>query len=156
MKIPAVVLKGVNLIRRTYWWLVRPITIGVRAVIVNSEGSILLVKHSYQPGWYLPGGKLGRGESILDGLKRELRQEVGLSLPQRPNKILGVYSNFSEFKSDHVIVFVVKDWEMKNKGHFEIAEKQFFLPSNLPNDCSPATKRRIAEYAHNGSIDFSW
>ncbi len=38
-------------LRRFYWWLVRPITRGVRAILVNRCGHILLVRHNYGEEW---------------------------------------------------------------------------------------------------------
>ncbi len=40
---------------RCYWRIFRPITLGVKLLLVK-DGTIWLVKHSYQHGWFLPGG----------------------------------------------------------------------------------------------------
>ncbi|MEM9842987.1 MAG: NUDIX domain-containing protein, partial [Pseudomonadota bacterium] len=36
-------------------------TLGVRAIVENAEGQVLLVRHTYTPGLYLPGGGVERG-----------------------------------------------------------------------------------------------
>ena len=54
--------------------------VGVVAVAVRPDGRVLLVDQSYVEGWSLPGGDLRRGESLRDGLARELREELGLRL----------------------------------------------------------------------------
>jgi 8-oxo-dGTP pyrophosphatase MutT (NUDIX family) len=143
-------------LRRIYWRVLRPQTLGTRAVLVDESGRILLVKHHYLKGWYLPGGKIGKRESIIDGLRRELREEVGIELLASSPKILGVYSSFAEYKSDHIVVFVVTEWKQQVKSHFEIADQEFFAPDDLPQDTSPATKRRITEFLQGSVPDYKW
>ena len=64
----------------------RPIMIGVGAVIEDEVGRILLVKHVPERGgfwqgkWICPGGKLELGETIEEGIKREVREETQLEI----------------------------------------------------------------------------
>jgi len=54
--------------------------VGVGAVIVK-EGRVLLVRRANEPmkgRWSLPGGLLELGESLTDGVAREVREEAGL------------------------------------------------------------------------------
>src|SRR5688500_5063814 len=51
---------------------------GVHAVPVTGEGRVVLVRLTYAPGWRVPGGGLKRGEEPVQGMLRELREEIGL------------------------------------------------------------------------------
>jgi len=60
--------------------------VAVGAVVEDDEGRILLVKHEPERGgfwqgkWICPGGKLELGETIGDGIKREVKEETGLEI----------------------------------------------------------------------------
>lgn len=67
----------------------RPI-VGVAAVVV-AEGSVLLIQRGKEPmqgAWSLPGGVLELGESISDGVMREVWEEAGIEV--RPRKLVEV------------------------------------------------------------------
>ena len=95
-------------IQRLSWRIFRPLTIGVRLLAVL-DGRILLVKHTYMDGWYLPGGGVQSGETLGDAIRREAAEETGAVLHEL--WLFGVYSNFSEAKSDHVVVFCSEDFD---------------------------------------------
>jgi len=75
--------------------------VSVKALIRNNKDEVLVVKE-HQDKWELPGGGLDHGESIYDGLKRELLEELGITndfkevfnkietqyMPSRPDKEL--------------------------------------------------------------------
>lgn len=54
--------------------------LGSSCVIVRDDGSWLLVRHSYRPGWSLPGGGLARGEDPPATAVREMREELGVEV----------------------------------------------------------------------------
>jgi 8-oxo-dGTP diphosphatase len=59
----------------------RPI-VGVGGVIVDGE-KVLIVKRAHEPRqgeWSLPGGMVELGETLVDALKRELKEETGLEV----------------------------------------------------------------------------
>ena len=55
-------------------------TVGAVLVLRRADGRVLMVDQRHTGGWALPGGHLRRGEDPLDGLLREVREEVGLRL----------------------------------------------------------------------------
>lgn len=130
------------------WHRLRParLTVGVRAIVVDDEGRVCLVRHTYRDGWFLPGGGVKVGESIVGAMSRELREETGIELAETPQRVIGVYSSFQEHKSDHIVVFVITDWTVVTSVSREIAEVGFFAPDDLPEGTSTATTRRIKEY----------
>lgn len=131
-----------------FWWRMRqPRTLGVRAVVLDPDEQIALVRHTYADPWYLPGGGVDRWESYADALHRELAEEAGLSAA-RIERILGVYHNTSESKDDHIVAFVVRAQAtpLRPTDRLEIAEARWFPLDGLPDNTSPASLRRIAEY----------
>ena len=58
--------------------------VGAGAVIRDPEGRLLVVHTGYRPGWGLPGGRIGRGESLERGLAREVREETGYDVRVGP------------------------------------------------------------------------
>jgi 8-oxo-dGTP pyrophosphatase MutT (NUDIX family) len=133
-------LYGINSLR---YRITRPITVGVR-LILDQDRSVLLVKHTYQYDWYLPGGGVKRGETLEEAARREAAEEVGAELGEL--HLFGVYTNFYESKSDHVIVFSCDSLGLTGKTDREIARFEFFRLDELPEDVSPGSLRRIREY----------
>jgi len=142
---------------RLYWRLTRPVTLGVRGMVFDDQGRVLLVRHSYIAGWYLPGGGVGRGETMREALARELHEEAGVEL-LGPARFVSVFANFREHKSDHVGLFVIGTgtYRMEPKPNIEISELGFFGLAELPVDISPSTKLRILEIAENRESPDSW
>jgi 8-oxo-dGTP pyrophosphatase MutT (NUDIX family) len=87
---------------RTYWWVRRPVVLGVR-VLVADEDRVLLVNHSYRDGWFLPGGTPELGESLVATARREVREETGVAVCDVA--LLGIYSSLAAPESNHVVVF---------------------------------------------------
>lgn len=126
-----------------YWRLFRPVTLGVRLLLIK-DGSILLVKHSYQPEWYLPGGGVKRNETLAQAGRREAMEEAGAELGQL--QFFGIYSNLTQPKSDHVAVFVCHSFEVVGRSDYEIESATFFPLRSLPPDISSGSLNRIREY----------
>lgn len=132
-------------IYRLQWRVTRPLVLGVRLILVQ-EGQVLLVKHTYQPNWYFPGGLVERGETLAAAAKREAFEEAGVTLLTEP-KLLGMYTSFLESKSDHIALFYATAYTQGSRpDRWEIADCRTFPLTALPADVSPACRRRLADY----------
>ncbi|MBP7003063.1 NUDIX domain-containing protein [Amaricoccus sp.] len=125
--------------------LKKPTTLGVRLVAFDAAGRVLLVRHSYLPGWHLPGGAVDPDESALDAVLREAREEAGLAVAGRP-RLLGLYRHPVGGRRDHVAVYVADAAGGPGpRRSLEILEAGFFAPDALPEATTAATRARIAE-----------
>ncbi len=131
------------LVARCYWRIFRPLTLGVKLMLIENE-SIWLVQHSYQTGWFLPGGGVKRNEGLETAVRREAREEVGANLGEL--SLFGVYSSTDQHKNDHVAVFYCHDFTLGQTDKGEIRAVQQFPLAQLPPDVSRGTRRRIEEY----------
>jgi 8-oxo-dGTP pyrophosphatase MutT (NUDIX family) len=129
-----------------YWRFSRGLTLGVRAVVLDAQGRVFLVRHSYIAGWHLPGGGVEPGETMLAALIRELREE-GNIVPTAQPVLHGMFFNRGASDRDHVAVFVVRDFRQETppQTNMEITGHGFFPPEVLPEDTTAATRARIAE-----------
>ena len=129
-----------------YFLIVRGMTLGVRAVVLDSENRVFLVRHSYVSGWYLPGGGVDFGETMEEALRRELKEEGDIDLTG--DAVLhGVFLNSHVSRRDHVAVYVVRQFSQEGlpPPNHEIAECGFFPIVALPEGTTPGTRLRIAE-----------
>src|SRR5437763_17039563 len=83
-----------------YWRFARAMTLGVRALVIDEEGRVFLVKHSYVSGWHLPGGGVEAGETLTQALARELREEGNIEMTA-PQTLQGEYLHNRTSRPDH-------------------------------------------------------
>jgi ADP-ribose pyrophosphatase YjhB (NUDIX family) len=124
----------------------RGMTLGVRAMML-ADGNVTLVKHSYVPGWYLPGGGVEPGETVGEALAREVLEEAG-ALLTGPGQLFGIYRNAKADSRDHVALFVCREFERgarPRRPGMEIVACESFPVSALPADATPSTLARIRE-----------
>lgn len=143
-------------VRRLGVRLLRLRTRGVKVMLFNGRGELLLIRHSYGQShlYMLPGGGIGRREAPEAAAAREIMEEVGLEVRQLTP--LSEHFSAAEGKRDTIYLFkALADGEPKADG-IEISEARFFPLDRLPENVSPATLRRIAEYQGVRPPNLAW
>ena len=127
-------------LRKSYWFVFRPRTSGVKALVVK-DGRVLLVKNTYGDQLLLPGGGMDKGESPEQAIRRELREEAGVL----PNKLrlMGEYLSVREHKRDTIFLFYVDDFTTEASRSMEIRSCGYYDPHALPKDVSASTLQRL-------------
>ena len=140
-----------------YWRFARAMTLGVRALVIDENGRIFLVKHSYISGWYLPGGGVEAGETLLQALARELREEGNIEMTEPP-RLHGMFFNNRVSRRDHVALFVVRAFRQSAAPvpDREIVAHGFFDLEALPNDTTASTRARIIEVLGGAPASEQW
>jgi ADP-ribose pyrophosphatase YjhB (NUDIX family) len=117
---------------------------GVRALIFNDMGELLLEKQTLFGSWALPHGCVDVGESALDALRREVKEETGISVIHADPfglytdpRYSVTYPNGDEVQT-FTIAFLVKEWsgELAIDGD-EVTDLGFFPLDNLPEPIYP-------------------
>jgi 8-oxo-dGTP pyrophosphatase MutT (NUDIX family) len=148
---------GLNSVRRkfepllrrvfhAYFLLVRGMTLGVRALVLDADNRVFLVRHSYIAGWYLPGGGVDLGETMEQAMRRELKEEGDIDLTG--DAVLhGIFLNSHVSRRDHVAVYIVREFKQDRLPvpNHEIVECGFFAVTALPEETTSGTRLRIAE-----------
>ncbi len=130
-----------------YFLLRRPMTLGVRGLVYDRvANSVFLIRHTYVPGWQLPGGGVEMGETMEYALKREFFEEGNISFTTPP-MLKSLHFNRRASRRDHVAFYLIEGFSQSTpkKPDREIAEAGFFPLDRLPEGVTPATLRRLAE-----------
>lgn len=139
------------------WRLQRAVTLGAQAMVIEHGTRVLLIRHGYQAGWHFPGGGVEKNEGTEQAMRRELLEEAGLSIVGRP-ELFGLYTNFLHFPSDHIAVFLVRDFtgSIDLKPGWEVKERAFFDLDKLPEGTTAGVRRRLAELKNGGAVSAEW
>ncbi|WP_299719590.1 NUDIX domain-containing protein [Tardiphaga sp.] len=140
-----------------YFRFARGMTLGVRAVVLDADNRVFLVRHTYVSGWYLPGGGVEVGQTFREAMARELIEEGRIEVLGEP-VLHGVFLNSHVSPRDHVAVYIVRQFRQDRPPdpNREIAESGFFALDALPPDTTEGTRLRLAEVLDGRPVIATW
>lgn len=131
----------------------RIIVPGVRTLVLDDGGRLLLEKQRDFGSWALPHGCVDLGESALDAAIRETEEEVGISILEADlfgiytdPKYSVVYPNGDEVQT-FTIAFLARRWEgVPRPDEQEVVEVGFFPLDALPEPIYPVHRDTIEDF----------
>jgi ADP-ribose pyrophosphatase YjhB (NUDIX family) len=115
--------------------------------LLERDGRVLLGRRAFEPRrgyWDLPGGFLEEGEEPLDGLRREVREELGIEV--EPVAWIGTHV---EPYDDHYVLGLT--WLVRGDGEptaaDDVSELGWFGPEELPAEMA---------FPHQGPLLRAW
>lgn len=133
---------------------------GVRAILVNHQGEILLQRRTDVPLWGLPAGSVELDETALEALHREVKEETGLDIVTA--EPMGLYcgptQKFTYSNGDRIqcfsLAFIVRQWSgIPLPDGKEGTDLRFFSLSKIPKDMVPTHQETLMDYfRYNGTF----
>ncbi len=143
-------------LQRLVWRVLRPRTRGVKVMLFDDAGCLLLVRHTYgrTDQFLLPGGGVRPFEPPEKAAVREVREELSCGVAD----LAFVSTHISAFEGKRDTVWLYRarvQGEVRVDG-IEVEEARFFPLDALPDSTSPATLRRIDEVRGVRSLSEAW
>ena len=121
--------------------------LGTGIIVVDKNHRFLLGKrlgNAYLSGKYgIPGGRVKRGESLVESAKRELLEETGLEA--RKIEFIGLVNDNQRKRTFLHVVFVCKSFSgtLQTLEPEKCEEWKWFDADNLPDDILPGHRAGI-------------
>jgi len=141
--------------RALFRWL-KPRTRGVKVMVFDAAGRILLIRNTYgnTRAYMFPGGGVDLLETPVAAARREVLEEARCRVDELAE--VGVFTSELEGKRDTIWLFRTRTADAPQPDLSEIAEAAFFPIDALPETTSPATRRRIQELQGVRTADTRW
>ena len=134
----------------------RIISISCGAIIENEKEEILLQFRVDTKNYGVPGGNMELGESLIETLKREIFEEIGLEIESNQANIFGIYSGnkcTTIYPNGDEVQYVVFIYHIKINSNVifkndlsEACHLRYFSRNNLPEDIKESDKIWIEKW----------
>ena len=115
--------------------LANPAVFGVAGFVLNGEGKVLLVRQTYMTGWRIPGGGIDRGETPEAAVRRELKEEIGLSGGEA--RLFGLYSRRVWWLTHITALYIIEGASVNFRRNMEVRAIAWVRPEAPPADTAP-------------------
>jgi 8-oxo-dGTP pyrophosphatase MutT (NUDIX family) len=146
---------ALNVAHLSFLSIWQPSVLGVRAFLEDGQGKIVLVRHSYRSGWFLPGGGVHRYEAPERAASREAEEEAGLTSSAAP-EFFGLYIQPVGLVRNVVAVYRLRDVVLDFRRNLEVLEMMWIDPMLPPAGTSQGTLRRLAELTGKMAKSSHW
>jgi len=127
-------------------------SVSVAGVIVDDEGRALIIQRRDNGHWEPPGGILEHGETIEDGLRREVYEETGLRI--EPVSLTGVYQNTRR----HIVALVFRCRATEGVPHetSETAAFRWIAEGDVDSLMTEAYSQRVLDALSSSTSPSAW
>ena len=124
-------------------------TVTAGGVVFNERGEVLLLKHRFRPGsgWGVPGGFLEAAEQPDEGLRRELREEIGLEVDQIELLLVRSFRKPRQVE----VLFKARAVNEAEPRSVEVEKAEWFDPESLPEELPRDQLTIIRQVVGNGA-----
>jgi ADP-ribose pyrophosphatase YjhB (NUDIX family) len=119
--------------------------VGVSVFVTDTEGRLLLVRHSYgSGGWAIPGGGMSAREHPESAARREISEEAGCTL--EGVRVLERLEETISGSPHTAWLVAARTRDRPKPDRREVVEARFFPTHSLPEPLTPLTRTRIAAW----------
>ena len=120
--------------------------VSVAAAVVDGE-RVLAIRRRDNNKWEPPGGTLEPDETIIEGLRREVLEEIGIRLSEPT--LSGVYKNMNR----GIVALVYRSIHNGDspKQSDEVAESRWMTAKEIEENLDPAYAARLLDALSNGA-----
>lgn len=133
----------------------RILSVACGAIIENEHEEVLLQLRSDTHKYGTPGGNMELGETIMETLIREVKEEINLEIKPQDASIFAIYSgekslliypNHDEVQYVHFIFYIKIKGDLDFKMDEESLELKFFKREDIPQNLMPNDKIWIEKW----------